>query len=157
MGNQKCLEGNTVEAQVLLIFWSRKISPCSANRSMSLAQPWTLKLGFKWSFVGSLQGVNFTCCEQILWYYSALIISVALLNNESLQASFCIQKKKPQNLSCVQHTEVCILHSFYLIWECQYCHCTLDHRVNSQTQFFLCSLTGSYLVTKATGVLHLQG
>lgn len=59
---------------------------------MSLAQPWRLKLGFKWSFVGSLQGVNFTCCEQNFWYYSAVIISVALLNEKSLQASFCIKK-----------------------------------------------------------------
>lgn len=158
MENQKRLAGNVVEAQMLLIFWSRERSPCCANRSVSLAQPWRLKLGFKWSFVGSLQGVNFTCCEQILWYHSALIISVALLNKKSLQAPFCIQKKKSAlSLLGIQRTKICILHSFSLIGECHFCHPTLVHRVSRHTQFFLGSLTGSHLVTKATGVLHLQG
>lgn len=94
-GKPKMSWGNAIKTKVLFIFWSRKISLCSAKRSLSLAEPWRLKLGFKWSFVGSLQGVNFTYCEQIFWYYSMLIISVALLNNKSLQASFHI--KTPWN------------------------------------------------------------
>lgn len=35
---KKCLEGNALKTKVLFIFWSRNISPCSATRSLSLAQ-----------------------------------------------------------------------------------------------------------------------
>lgn len=90
-GKPKMSWGNAIKTKVPFIFWSRKISLCSAKRSLLLVQLWRQKLGFKWS----LQGENFTCCEQILWCYSILIISVALLNNKSLQASFHI--KKTQN------------------------------------------------------------